>query len=58
MQPIIKFEVFAQIVFMNTDSNLPRAYIFRSAQGLYDILLLIYRSAPPVEASIAVCLIE
>ena len=40
---------------MNTDSNLPEAYIFRSALGLYDKLSLIYRRAPPVEALVGVC---
>ena len=35
MQPIIKFEEFGQIISMNTDSNLPGKYIFRSTLGLY-----------------------
>ena len=56
MQPIIKFEVWGQI-FINTNSYLPGAYIFRSVLGLYD-LLLIYRIAPPPEALVGVCSIE
>ena len=54
MQSIIKFEEFGQIISMNNDSILPRAHIFRSALGLYDNLLLIYRQAPPVEALVGV----
>ena len=58
MQPVITFEEFGQRVSMNTDSNLPEAYIFGSALGLYDNLLLIYRRTPPVESSVGVCSIE
>ena len=36
-QPIIKFEVFGQIISMNTDSKFPGSDIFRSALGLHDI---------------------
>ena len=58
MQPIIKSEEFRQIISMNTDSNLPGAYIFRFDLGLYDNLLLIYRRAPPAEALVGVYSIE
>ena len=47
MEPIIKYELFGQMISMKTDSNLPDVYIFRSVLGLYDNLLLIYRAAPP-----------
>ena len=56
-QPIIKFEVFGQIISMNTDSNLSGVYIVRSALGLYDNMLLKW-SAPPAEASVGVCSVE
>ena len=55
MQPIIKFEIFGQKNSINTDSNLPGEYNFRSVLGLYDNQLLIYRSAAPSEASVGVC---
>ena len=56
MQPIIKFEAFLQMVSINTNSNLPGAYIFRSALGFYYNLLLIYRSA--TGASVGVCSLD
>ena len=49
MQPIIKFEEFGQIISINTDSNLPVAYTFRSAVGLYDNVLLINRILCSIE---------
>ena len=58
MQPTIKFEVFGQIISMNTDTNLPEAYIFRSVLDLYGNLLLILKRGPPVEASVGVCLMK
>ena len=58
IQPIIKFEVFGQIIFVNNDSNLPGAYIFRSTLGLHDNLLLIKRKAPPVESLLGVYSVE
>ena len=58
MQPVFKYEMFGQIISLNTDSNLPGAYIFRSVQGLCDVLLLIYRRAPPAEGLVGVCSIE
>ena len=58
MQSIIKYEVFGQLISLNTDSNLPGLYIFRSVLGLYDNLLLIYGRAPPAEGSVGVCSIE
>ena len=51
MQQIIKFEVFGQTISMN--SNLPGAYIFRSALGLYDNLY-----TEEAEALVGVCSIE
>ena len=57
MQRIIKFEEFGQIISMNTDSNFPGAYIFRSALGLYHNLLLIYRKAAPAESPVGACTI-
>ena len=45
-----QFEKFGQIISINTDSNLPGVYSFRSALGLYDNILLIYRRAPPAKA--------
>ena len=45
-------------ISLNTDSNLPGAYIFRSVQGLCDVLLLIYRRAPPAEGLVGVYSIE
>ena len=39
IQPIIKFEVFEQIIPMNTNSGLPETKIFRYAIGLYAVSL-------------------
>ena len=57
MQSVIKFEVFGYIIAINIDSNSPGAYIFRSALGFYDNLLLTYRSTPPAEALVGVSML-
>ena len=56
IQPIIKFEVFVQMISTNTNSNLPGHTFLDLLLGLYYNLLLIYRSA--TEGSVGVCSIE